>query len=67
MLEFVCDVGCWMKHYSGHLIGYGLTFPKTLTGQMFTLLYTFFAVGVNFAMLTMVGNAFADFLTYSYR
>jgi hypothetical protein len=34
---------------------------------MFTLLYTILAVGVNFAMLTIVGGAFAEFLTYSSR
>jgi hypothetical protein len=34
---------------------------------MFTLIYTVVAVGANFAMLTMVGGAFADALTYSYR
>ncbi len=34
---------------------------------MFTLIYVVVGVGVNFAMLTMVGDAFADFLTYTYR
>ena len=49
------------------LAGYGLTYPKTLAGQMFTLIFVVVGVGVNFAMLTMVGDAFADFLTYTYR
>ena len=38
-----------------------------MAGQMFTLIYTVVAVGANFTMLTMVGDVFANALTYVYR
>jgi hypothetical protein len=38
-----------------------------MSGQMFTLIYTVVAVGANFTMLTMIGDLFADSLTYAYR
>ena len=63
------NCGC-SKHlyHRGHLItGYGHIYPLTLMGQLFTIIYALFALGVFFLILANISSAFANGLTYIYR
>jgi len=47
-------------------IGYGHIYPRTLEGQLFTIVYSLVAMGITLVMLANVGAALADALIYSY-
>ena len=47
--------------------GYGHIYPRTLNGQLFTIVYSLVAMGITLVMLANVGAALADALIYSYR
>ena len=50
-----------------YFTGYGLIYPRTLNGQLFTIGYSLGAMGSTLVMLSQVGAALADGLIYTYR
>ena len=48
------------------LIGYGHIAPKTLTGKMFTIIYSLFAIAVFLIFLAKIGSALAHGLEWVY-
>ena len=48
-------------------IGYGHIFPKTLFGQLFTIIYSVVGIGLLVVFLGAFGNHMASVLKYFYR